>query len=99
MKKILITILILSTALSFITPAFAASPLALVPDDYYLHFLGGAALTGWLEKHDMSPEMAFIVTLGVAVAKEAFDSSLPGNRFDLADAAITLLGSFVMIQF
>jgi len=99
MKRIIGLLLLIFLATSCFVPAFAVSPVsvfAVIPDDYYIHFFGGAALTGWLENHGMSSEQALFVAAGVAIGKELFDSAVLGGSFDVTEAALTVLGSMIV---
>lgn len=97
-----LTVAVLLFILLFSVPAQAipqASPLALISDDVYIHFFGGAALGSWLEKHKVSERDAILLMVAAALAKEAYDTSLRGGRFDLAEAGLSVAGTVISYRF
>ena len=96
-----ITVLLIGLLLLGATaPAYAAGNVfAAIPDDYYIHFFAGAALQGYLQKHKVVPMESYFIIIGLALAKETIDSAVFGGQFDLADAAVTILGASVMYYF
>lgn len=98
--RLLTALLIVSLLLGATAPAYAAGNIfSAIPDDYYIHFFAGAALQGFLQKHDVTPMNSFFITLGLALAKEAVDSAVLGGQFNWAEAGISLLGASFVYYF
>lgn len=99
MRIIAILLIVLTLSVSCI-PAYAVgSLLSAIPDDYYIHFLAGAAIEGLLQKHDVAPMESFYVTLGLAIAKELVDSAVLGGKAEWVEAAVTVLGASFIYYF
>jgi hypothetical protein len=76
------------------------SILSYIPDDYYIHFFGGAAVAGWLDKHEVSDNESWAVLIVGSVAKEImFDHLLFGGTIDAAEVGVALLGAFLYHKF
>ena len=88
--------------LLIVVPAYAvtsASPLASVPDDIYIHFFGGAAMAGLMDKHQVTQTQAWIVLIAGSLVKEAIDQSVYGGKFDLAEVTAALTGALLYYRF
>ena len=73
-----------------------ASILSYIPDDYYIHFFGGAAVAGWLNKHEVSDGESYAILIIGSVAKEVmFDHLLFGGAIDGVEVGAALLGALV----
>jgi len=92
----------LIAVLLIVVPSYAvtsASPLASVPDDIYIHFFGGAAVAGLMDKHQVNQAQAWVLLIAGSLAKEAVDSSVYGSKFDLAEVTATLTGALFYYRF
>lgn len=98
--RLLIASLIVLALFMSCAPAYAVGNVfGAIPDDYYIHLLGGAVVQGLLQKHDVAPMESFYITIGIALAKEAVDSAVFGGQFDWTEAAVTVLGASFMYYF
>ena len=98
--RVLAALLIISLLLTVSVPAYATGNVfTAIPDDYYIHFFAGAAVQGYLQKHDVAPMESYFITLGIALAKEAIDSAVFGGQFEWTEAAVTVLGASFMYYF
>ena len=95
--------LFLLAILLFITPVQAitnGSILAKIPDDIYIHFFGGAAVAGWLDKHEVPEGQSWALLIIGSVAKEVlFDKLLFGGAIDGAEVGAALLGALIYHRF
>jgi hypothetical protein len=99
MKNLLILALI-GIVLLYSVPSYAAGNVfTAIPDDYYIHFFAGAAIQGWLQKHDVAPIESFYITVGIAVAKELVDHAVFGGQMDWSEAAVSVLGASLVYYF
>jgi len=77
----------------------SASPLASIPDDIYIHFFGGAAVAGLMDKHQVTQTQAWIMLIAGSLVKEAVDQSVYGGKFDLAEVTAALTGALFYYKF
>jgi len=77
-----------------------ASILSVIPDDIYIHLFGGAAVAGWLDKHDVPEGKSWALLIAGSVAKEVlFDHLLFGGSIDLVEVGASILGAFLYHRF
>ena len=100
--KVLIAVFLVSVLLLSV-PAQAltrGSILAAIPDDWYIHFFGGATVAGVMDKHGATEKQTLLFVSAVSLAKEVFfDAALFGGQIDLVEAGIGVLGAFVFNRF
>lgn len=86
--------LILFIGLILSSQSVLASPLALIPDDWYIHFFGGGMIEGVMTKWNWTPEQRRGVFLVATVGKELVDYGVFGGQFDVAEIVIGWLGKW-----
>jgi hypothetical protein len=96
-------VLLLAVVVILSAPAQAlgkSAILSAIPSDLYIHFFGGAAVTGWLDKHEVGEGENWAVLLVGSLAKEImFDRLVFGGAIDAADVGAALLGAFLYHTF
>jgi hypothetical protein len=89
----LLVVVLLSAPVQAVTQG---SILKAIPDDIYIHFFGGAAVAGWLDKHEVSDGESWAILIVGSVFKEVmFDAMLFGGAIDGAEVGAALLGALV----
>lgn len=94
---ILVAVIFLSAPAQAITKS---SILTVIPDDIYIHLFGGAAVAGWLDKHEVPEGQSWALLIAGSLAKEVlFDYVLFGSSIDLLEVGASLLGAFIYCRF
>jgi len=93
----LVSVMLLSVPAQALT---RGSILAAIPDDWYIHFFGGATVAGVMNKHGATEQQSMLLVTVGSIAKEVlFDAVLFGGQIDLVEAGIGVLGAFVFNRF